>query len=262
MQRRSLRVTWRVCVPFACACVLEACTHPASVGHSISAPQMVDSVLVAPTELVVDESVPAGEIDGVVVDAYSGKPVYGASLVPRYAASAHPVYTLADADGHFHLVGLHLGRTIVRVSRVGYGTDSVVVSGDSGYVARIGLRAHRMFIPCDLVITSEPAPAVTVFVHDVRTGNAPTVRVTLKLTDGHFADSASASENISLPLELGAARGRDGRYDVVVSAPGYRRWHVRNVRTKQDGECHPYQGRALQVWLVPEAEAAQPGTRN
>jgi hypothetical protein len=213
---------------------------------------MVDSVLVAPTELVVDESIPRGEIDGVVVDAYRGDAVSGALLAAHYdGAPTRPVYTAADADGHFRLIGLHPGRAVVRVSRIGNITDSIVVSGDSGYVARIGLRARRVYFPCDLIVTSEPAPAVTVFVHDVRTGNAPTVHVTLNLTDGNFADSASATENISLPLELGAARGRDGKYDVVVSAPGYRRWHVRNVRTKQHAGCHLYEGRALQVWLLP-----------
>jgi len=222
---------------------------------------MLDSVLVAPTEVRSNESVPAGDVAGVVVDAYRGTPLPGTAVGVRYLDTPErPFYVVADGNGFFHLVHLRPGRTVVRFARIGYPADSIVVSGDSGYVARVGLAAHKLSIPCDLVDPPEPAPAVTAVVHDARTGVAPVTPVRLRLRDGKFADSASRPQmNGADAVTLGAAKGRDGKYEVDVSAPGYEPVRIRNVRTRQRPGCHFYEGRTLELWLMPAADGKSAG---
>ena len=70
----------------------------------------------------------AGEVEGVVRDAESGAPLAGVlvSVVgARPAATTH-------GDGSFHIAGLAPGGHILRVERLGYRTETVEVSTESG----------------------------------------------------------------------------------------------------------------------------------
>lgn len=220
-------------------------------------PRAKDSVLVATTDVAVNLSIPPGEAEGVVVDAYRGTGIRGANVFVRYdGPPVQVVSTVTDEDGRFRLIGLHPGRAILRLMRIGYLSSTTNVSGDSGFVVRAGLRAQQLRA-CGLVIATGPEPAVTVEVRDVRTGSPPLTPVTLRLRDGNFVDSVTAIESDSdakLPPSLGAAPGRDGTYLVDVSAPGYRPWNARHVRPIID-ICNRFTRRALRVWLLPTSDA-------
>ncbi|MEX2467086.1 MAG: TonB-dependent receptor [Gemmatimonadota bacterium] len=90
-----------------------------------------------------------GEIEGVVRDAASGAPLAGALvsvLGARQAATTH-------GDGSFHIAGIGPGMHTVRVERLGYRTQTLEVSTDSGgTVVVIELEASPMDIS-GLVIT-------------------------------------------------------------------------------------------------------------
>jgi carboxypeptidase family protein len=220
-----------------------------------------DSILIAPTEVSVDQRVPVGEIDGIIVDAYRGTPLSHAIVRVVYADSLQKRSgAISDGGGRFRITGVQRGPATLQFSYIAYRTTTVSVSGDSGLIVRAGL-PRVATTSCGLLIRTAPIPAVTVVIRDTQTGIAPTVPVMLRVLDGHYADSATgtasaiSSQSYSTDsLLLGAANDRDGKYDVRVTAPGYKSWRARGVRPPVSS-CYGVQGRQLPVWLLPTSQS-------
>ena len=216
----------------------------------------VDSVRVAITEVAVSASTPAGEVDGIVVDGYWAEPVAYAQIV--YRDAEHPqesVGAISDADGHFRITRLPARSVVIRASLIGYLADTIRVDGKSGQFVRFGLR-RQATRACGLPVQSDrprEAPfAISVSVRDSRTGKAPAVPVAISLRDGRFIDSATIwmRDGPADSILVGAAPGRDGVYDVEVTARGYKSWSLRRVRPAVS-DCDEVVGRIFSAWLIP-----------
>jgi len=250
-------------MPLLLFAVAVSCTHQPSAAHGLPDFRASDSILIAPTEASVDQRIPAGEIDGIVVDAYRGSVLSHATVRVLYSDSVKKTAAVGSDDGgRFRIIGLKLGPATLQFSYIGYQIASVPISGDSGFVVRAGLHAVAMRA-CGLMIRTAPRPAIAVMVRDAQTGVAPTVPVMLRVKDGRFADSAtgtmSAPASQSYPtdsLELGAAHERNGSYDVRVTAPGYKAWQARGVRPATSS-CYGVEGRWIPVWLLPTSQAGE-----
>lgn len=234
------------------------CSHSMRDPGPMPGGRSADSLLIAPTESSVEESVPAGELDGVVVDAYTGSVLSHTTVsVIGSASSSRYIGVVSDESGRFRITGVGPGPATLVFRHLGYRVEQIPVSGDSGFIVRGGLHALVM-TACGLLVITAPWPAITVIVRDVRTGAAPRVPVTLHVNDGRFADSSTVSASLTdLPdsLALGAAPDRIGRYRVLVTAPGYKAWQVREVQTHTSA-CYGMEGRYLPVWLLPTSGAA------
>lgn len=216
----------------------------------------VDSVRVTTTEAEVNASIPPGEVEGIVVDGYWGDPVPSAQVV--YRDARHPeesIGVITDGDGHFHLKRLPARSIVIRASRIGDLPDTVRIDASAGHFVRFGLR-RQGFTSCGLIVqTGAPQErpfAIAVFARDARTGRAPSVPITITLRDGRFADSATVASPAGSAdsILVGAARGRDGVYDVEVTAGGYKAWHLERVRPVVS-ECTGVIGRVFPAWLIP-----------
>ncbi len=86
----------------------------------------------------------------------------------------------------------------------------------------------------DVVCTLEARSAVTVELHDARTGAALTGPATVVARAGSYADTASIPEDMS---STGLAYERAGLYEVTVRKSGYRDWTRQDVAVTRD-ECH------------------------
>jgi hypothetical protein len=249
---RSRTVVWQILACIALTAV--GCTHPAGADRIYREPS-IDSVLMARTEVAIDSAVPVGEVVGIVVDAYHGTPI-GSVLVIAYQKGPprHVVTDTTDSTGHFHLVGLRSDSAILGTSPMGYRGETRVISGSEGIAARIGLRGQSYFF-CGLIVTGKPIPAVTVVIHDARSGSTPLVPVTLRVREGRFVESVtSIAESVDSSLMLHAAPERKGNYIVEVTASGYTPWTARDVRATSN-DCHGFTGQTLQVWLLPTSKA-------
>jgi hypothetical protein len=221
-----------------------------------------DSILTSHTEAVPSSAVRVGEAEGVVVDAYSGRPLMAAVYVKSTNVSEPPLIGKTTADGYFHLARLPHRPVVARVYMFGYYPDTVLLGGRSGYMIRFGLHAMRMRA-CGLPVVTDsaaidsaasrrPADAISVSVRDARTGSLPASPVTVRLRDGAYSDSAtSTSANMwGGAVVIGVATERRGVYDVDVIATGYEPWHLRRVQPVLDG-CGSVVERTIPVWLLP-----------
>ncbi len=248
-------------VSLLCAATTGACAHSSQAAW-LPDYTARDSLLISPTEISVDQRIPIGEIDGIVVDAYRGSVLSHATVRVLYSDSLRRTAAVGSDDGgRFRLLGVKPGMATLQFSYTGYGTELVPISGDSGLVVRAGLHAVAMRV-CGLIIRTAPSPAITVMVRDAQTGVAPTVAVMLHLRDGRFADSATgiatAPASQMYPtdsLSLAAAPERNGSYDVRVTARGYKTWEARGVRVALNS-CGVLEGRWLPVWLLPTSQPA------
>ena len=76
-----------------------------------------------------------GHLSGTLRDAITQAPVAGVSITTHPATTA----LLTDADGRFHLDSLAVGDYQVRIKKLGYQTDSVVVAVTEQKTTRIEL---------------------------------------------------------------------------------------------------------------------------
>jgi hypothetical protein len=216
----------------------------------------VDSVRVATTELTANRRIPVGEIDGIVVDGYWGTPLASAQVAFRDADNpARSIGVITDAAGHFHLARLPHRPLTIRAYLIGYIADTARIDGESGHFVRFGLRRQGIRV-CGLIVSSAPPReshfAISVYVLDARTNTTPPVPVTIHLRDGAFVESSTVLLR-ELPADspvVGAARSRDGVYDVEVTAPGYKPWYMKRVRPVVT-ECGEVLGRQFTAWLIP-----------
>jgi hypothetical protein len=218
----------------------------------------IDSVLVAPTQAVVDSALPPGEVDGIVVGAYSGEPIVSAVVfLQARDHSSGPIGVITDPYGRFVLKAPPREYAVIESRILGYIRDTVALKGKFGHFVRFGLRGQRLIL-CTFVVAPESVPnrdsakAISVFVRDSRTNAPPSVPVTLRVRDGSYAESVTLRAprvrlNDSLVIRAGAER--PGVYDVEVAAPGYATWRLSDMPIAQD--CQGLHGRTFPVWLLP-----------
>lgn len=237
------------------------CVHQPHAAHALPDFPASDTILIAPTEVSVDQRIPAGEIDGIVVDAYRGSPLSHAMVTVIYSSpSSRSFGVQSDEGGRFRITRVKPRPAILEIRLIGHHTETVAISGDSGFVVRAGIHSVAMRA-CGLMVFTASRPAISVMVRDAQTGVAPTVPVMLRVKDGRYADSAtgtvSAAPTQTYPadsLELGAAHERNGSYDVRVTAPGYKPWQARGLRPATSS-CYGVEGRWVPVWLLPTSQA-------
>jgi hypothetical protein len=237
---------------------LAACSHSSSRGLQLSRAYSLDSVLVAPTQAVADIAVPPGEIDGIVVDAYSGEPIVSVPVFVRSSDhSSRQISGFTDPYGHFVLKGPPREYVVVESRMLGYLRDTVAIGGKLGHFVRFGLRRQRMVLCTNVVTYGSPeshdaAMAISVFVRDARTNAPPSAPVTLHLRDGSYSDSVTMRAprvRLNDSLVIGAGAERQGVYDVEVAASGYAAWRLYDVPIAAD--CQGLHGRTFPVWLLP-----------
>jgi hypothetical protein len=241
------------------AALAVGCAHPAkpsSAQFFLARDTPVDSIRVATTEVAASRIVPAGEVEGIVVDGNWGAPLASAQVQFRdIAQPAHSIGVLTDAAGHFHLTGLPRQPITLRAALIGYIADTAHLDRKSGHFVRFGLRRQRLRV-CGLRLVADPPPpmpfAISVYARDSRTSAAPRAPITIHLRDGAFAESATVllRDTSADSLLVGAARGRDGVYDVEVTAPGYMPWYLKRVRPVVS-DCDEVLGRQFTAWLIP-----------
>ena len=216
----------------------------------------VDSIRLAFTEGAPDASLPVGDVEGIVIDAYWGDPMPSAQII--YRDTQHPeksIGAVTDAEGHFHLKGLPPRSVVLHATRIGDLADTMRVDGGSGQFILFALRRQAMHT-CALPVSSpksmESPFAISVYVRDARTSKAPRAPITFSLRDGKFVDSETIQlrDSPADSVLLGAARGRDGVYDLEILAPGYKPWFLKKVRPIVS-DCDGFLGRVLPAWLIP-----------
>jgi hypothetical protein len=235
------------------------CAHPpkpSSAEFFLARDTPVDSVRVATTEVAASRTIPVGEVEGVVVDGYWGAPIAGAQVAFRNKEDPGKSRgIITDANGHFHLTRLPHRPIAIRAQLIGYIADTAHIEGESGHFIRFGLRRQGIRACGLVIVTGTPPPppfAISVYARDSRTNAAPRVPVTIRLRDGAFKESATVSprDEPEDSLLVGAARGRDGVYDVEVTAPGYKPWYLKRVRPVV-AACDEVLGRQFPAWLIP-----------
>ncbi len=201
-------------------------------------------------------SIPPGDVEGIVIDAYWGDPVPSAQIIYHDADhSEKSIGVITDSEGHFHLRRIPPKSVVIHASRIGSLADTARVDGGSGRFIRFALRRQAMRA-CGLRVSSpEPVDspfAISVSVRDARTGKAPVAAVTITLRDGKFVERERVQmrDGPADSLLVGAARGRDGVYDVEVTAPGYKPWYLKRVRPIVS-DCDDVLGRTFPAWLIP-----------
>lgn len=246
--------------------VVTYCTHPVQADSTESLGLREDSSRIVFTQAVKNRTIPAGEMRGIVVDAYHGFPLAGARVsASQPTVGPQNIVAVTDSYGHFRLTGLPRDAFRLLVIDAGYVRDTIHIDGRAGYFTRFALVPQRARACGDLPVTPRdsvaasgqliergPRAAITVIVRDSRTNVAPVVPVTLQVRDHAFSDSARAvaSDPTRGAIELGAAHNRDGIYEVDVTAAGYAPWHLKGVRPEL-GECGRFLGRRVPAWLIP-----------
>jgi hypothetical protein len=210
----------------------------------------VDSVQVVYTEASTSDSVPIGEVVGVVLDAYKASPLQYANVFAYDAATKRSFHAITTAEGRFRLRGLKAGAWMLHAELFGHAKDSVAINSNAGTVARFGLSGVHIELCADEI---GPQPAIVVIVRDVRTGRAPNVPVTLRVRN----DSASYSTTKAASTApedsifwVGAGSRWSRTYSVELTAKGYATWRIREVELQKRG-CGGYFERTLAAWILP-----------
>jgi hypothetical protein len=232
------------------AAVASGCA-PRTVFEKAPAPIAApDSVIVATTETTVNASIPAGEVDGIVVHAYEGTPISGVAISVHSLNTEKRLQLQTDNRGRFRITDLPPGMTVLVFRLIGYKPIIDTLDMHAGVAMRVALVEQTLTLcACDVL---PDVPAVTVLVRDALTNRAPEVPVTFRLRDGTFtADTvALAPASADSVLELNLKPCRDGTYLVEVSAPGYETWRARDVKAAAMN-CVNFVPRRIPVWLLP-----------
>jgi len=230
--------------------LLSSSAHPSALSAQ-AAWHAVDSLQVVYTEASSTDSVPAGEVVGVVLDAYKGTPLSNSGVVAYDSLTKSRFATTATEQGRFHLRGLKPGSWTIRAELFGYATRDVAVDARAGSVVRFGLPGVHIELCADEI---GPQPAIITIVRDVRTGRAPHVSVTLRVQ----SDSLSYSETKAAPSApsdsifwIGAGSRWSRFYSVELRAKGYATWRIPKIELQKRG-CGGYFERTLDAWLLPD----------
>ncbi|KPK63590.1 MAG: hypothetical protein AMS21_06615, partial [Gemmatimonas sp. SG8_38_2] len=90
-----------------------------------------------------------GELTGRIVDAITGEPVE--NVLVEVLGSG--LTTLSDGRGDFHIRGLEAGRHTVRLTRLGYETQSLDVEVRNAEASRLNVRLGASPVPLDEIRT-------------------------------------------------------------------------------------------------------------
>jgi len=143
---------------FTCVCVVGpffACASRASKRAKLaakcerdldSAIARVDTTAHFPSQVRVDPTVKAGEIDGVVVSALTHDTLGSTPLILHWEDTARHESRFTDRDGRFHISHRAPGRLAIVVREIGYKRDSVVITSDSGTSVIFALRTSPVRI--------------------------------------------------------------------------------------------------------------------
>jgi Carboxypeptidase regulatory-like domain len=218
--------------------------------------EKADSVIIATTETTNDASIPAGEVDGVVVHAYHGTPIPNVAIWAYSLTTKQRWQSQTDSVGRFQIVDLPSERLLFVFRLIGYRIVSDTIDMHRGVAARIALVENTLRL-CTCLVPPD-VPAVTVLVRDALTNRAPEVSVTFRLRDGSFtvdtvAPAPTSSDSV---LELNLKPCREGTYWVEVSAPGYKTWRARDVKAAAIN-CVNFVPRRIPVWLLPTSRSVR-----
>lgn len=111
-------------------------------------------LLLAPIALAAQS--PGGSVSGMVTDASSGRPVEGAVVLVMHTVLSGRT----DAQGHFLLPTVPIGRYTVRVLAIGFAEDSatgVMIAAGTGAVVAVSLQPAPVGL-ADIVVTATRAP--------------------------------------------------------------------------------------------------------
>ena len=111
-----------------------------------SAIARMDTTARFPSQVRVDSSVKAGEVDGVVVSALTHDTLGTTPLILHWADTSRHDFQLTDRFGGFHILHRAPGPLVIEVRQLGYKRDSVVIDSDSGTSVVIALRLQPVRI--------------------------------------------------------------------------------------------------------------------
>lgn len=109
-----------------------------------SAIARMDTTARFPSQVRVDSSVKAGEVDGVVVSALTHDTLGTTPLILHWADTSRHDFQLTDRFGGFHILHRAPGPLVIEVRQLGYKRDSVVIDSDSGTSVVIALRLQPL----------------------------------------------------------------------------------------------------------------------
>jgi hypothetical protein len=99
-----------------------------------------------PSQVRVDSSVKAGEVDGVVVSALTHDSLGSAMVFVHSADNSGHDGQVADHEGRFHIASRAPGRIELVAQLLGYKRDSVMIDSDAGTSVIIALRVNPLRI--------------------------------------------------------------------------------------------------------------------
>lgn len=100
----------------------------------------MDTTAHFPSQVRVDSTVKAGEIDGVVVSALTHDTLELTPLTLHWEDTSRHEVRFTDRDGRFHISHRSPGRLAILIREIGYKGDSVVIDSDSGTAVIFALR--------------------------------------------------------------------------------------------------------------------------
>jgi hypothetical protein len=142
----TLIVATCACAVGSLACASNAKRVAACERALDSADARLDTTAHFPSQVRVDSTVKAGEIEGVVVSALTDDPLYGTALYLHYPDTSRHDYQITDRDGRFHIVSRAPGRLVIVARLIAYKPDSVAIDSDAGSSAKIALRRNPVRI--------------------------------------------------------------------------------------------------------------------
>lgn len=218
-------------------------------------------------------SADALEVRGMAIDGETGQGLVNAQVYLRSTS----VGVLADDTGAFVLKAPAPGSYTLAVDLIGYRSVAEKVDVPAAH----GIEVQVATVPqqiggCEIICTWPGCESgVRVEVRDIKTGLAPQVPVTLKVSAGGRSASSSGvapaldsvylashrfpgdeargdSITAQLPVRLftGGRLGSDEPLDVQVTAEGYYPWEAEGVWIFPR-DCLPAVSRLLKVWLQP-----------
>jgi len=110
----------------------------------------MDTTAHFPSQVRVDSTVRAGEIEGVVVSALTHDTLGTTALILHWPVTARRESQLTDRFGSFHITRRTPGPLVIEARQLGYKRDSLVITSDSGMSVILALRVNplRMFPSC------------------------------------------------------------------------------------------------------------------
>jgi hypothetical protein len=193
-------------------------------------------------------------IEGLIVSASTGEGLPSVQVTVENTNRG----AITDAAGRFRLTGLPIRDVVLEARGLGLTRARVRLdlSSDSGHAVVLPLAPARVEM-CAGAVGNQSSASVTARIIDARTGKAPRgSEVRVRITDGDYRQEQSATA-VSDSLSIDVGPWRMGVYDVVIVAPSYAPWHVRNVIVGVD-HCNSAQAALVRAFLLPAGRVLAP----